>query len=85
MKSASIFRPDRIPSLNRLPQEVGRKQRLCERCNQRTEHILYVVPKKVAIFFYRREHPDNVHATCVECAHSVVLTGEEREQALNRI
>ena len=26
----SVFRPDRLPSLSRLPKEVGREERFCE-------------------------------------------------------
>ena len=75
----SIFRPDRIPSLSRLPKELGREERFCERCGTRTEHILYRVPKKV-VLLYLKEHAENLHATCVVCARSTVLTGEERER-----
>ncbi len=77
----SIFRPDRIPSLSRLPKELGREERLCERCGECTEHILYRVPKKV-VLLYVKEHSENLHATCVVCAKSTVLTGEERERVL---
>ena len=75
----SIFHPDRIPSLSRLPKELGREERFCERCGTRTEHILYRVPKKV-VLLYLKEHAENLHATCVVCARSTVLTGEERER-----
>ena len=74
-----IFRTDRIPSLSRLPKELGREERPCERCGATTEHILYRVPKKV-VFLYLKEHPENLHATCIECAKSTVLTGEERDR-----
>jgi hypothetical protein len=77
----SVFRTDRIPSLSRIPTELGREARLCDRCGRETEHILYRVPKKIT-FFYLRDHPKNLHATCVECAGSTVLTGEERERVL---
>ena len=77
----SIFRADRIPSLSRLPKELGREERLCGRCGVRTEHILYRVPKKV-VLLYVKEHPENLHATCVVCARSTVLTGEERDRVL---
>ena len=77
----SVFRTDRIPSLSRLPKEVGREERFCERCDARTEHILYRVPKKVVIL-YVKEHAENLHATCVVCAKSTVLLGEERERVL---
>jgi hypothetical protein len=77
----SIFRTDRIPSLSRLPKELGREERFCERCGASTEHILYRVPKKV-VLLYLKEHSENLQATCVVCAKSTVLTGEERERAL---
>jgi hypothetical protein len=77
----SIFRADRIPSLSRLPKELGREERRCERCGGRTEHILYRVPKKV-VLLYVNDHPENLHATCVACARSTILTGEERERIL---
>ena len=77
----SIFRTDRIPSLSRLPKELGREERFCERCGGPTEQILYRVPKKV-VLLYLKEHPENLHATCVVCAKSTVLTGEERERVL---
>jgi len=77
----SIFRTDRIPSLSRLPKELGRETRFCERCEAHTEHILYRVPKKMMLL-YLKEHPENLHATCTVCAKSAVLTGEERERVL---
>ena len=77
----SIFHPDRIPSLSRLPKELGREERPCARCGGHTEHILYRVPKKV-VLLYVKEHSENLHATCVVCARSTVLTGEERERLL---
>ena len=77
----SIFHPDRIPTLSRLPKELGREERLCERCGGRTEHILYRVPKKVVIL-YVKDHSENLHATCVVCAKSTILTGEERGRIL---
>jgi hypothetical protein len=73
--------PDRIPSLSRIPRELGREERRCERCGERTEHILYRVPKKV-LFVYVKNHAGNVHATCGTCARSTVLAGEERERVL---
>jgi hypothetical protein len=73
----SIFHTDRIPSLSRLPKELGREERACARCAGRTEHILYRVPKKV-VLLYVKDHPENLHATCVVCARSTILTGEER-------
>jgi hypothetical protein len=75
----NIFHPDRIPSLSRLPKELGREERGCERCGERTEHILYRVPKKV-VLLYVNDHAENLHATCVVCAKSTILTGEERER-----
>ena len=81
MSILSIFRADRIPSLSRLPKELGREERPCVRCGGHTEHILYRVPKKV-VLLYVKEHSENLHATCVVCARSTVLTGEERERVL---
>jgi hypothetical protein len=80
----SIFRTDRIPSLSRLPRELGREERPCERCGANTEHILYRVPKKV-VFVYLKDHPENLHATCVQCAKSTILTGEERERVFGSL
>ncbi len=80
----SIFRPDRIPSLSRLPKELGREKRFCESCGEATVHILYRVPKKV-ILLYIKDHPENLHATCIKCARSIVLTGEERERTLSSL
>ena len=77
----SIFRTDKIPSLSRIPKELGREERFCERCGTRTEHIFYLVPKKV-LMLYVKDHPENVHATCLVCARSTVLTGEDRERIL---
>ncbi len=74
--------PERLPSLSRIPKELGREERCCERCETRTDHILYRVPKKM-IFFYVKNHAGNIHATCIRCARSTVLTGEERERALS--
>jgi hypothetical protein len=81
MSYASIFRPERLPSLSRLPKELGREERFCERCGKRTEHILYQVPKKVMLV-YVKDHPESLHATCIACAKSTVLTGEERERVI---
>lgn len=78
----SVFRPERLPSLSRLPKELGREERFCARCGETTVHILYRVPKKV-ILLYVRDHPENLHATCIRCARSTVLTGEERERTLS--
>ena len=84
MSTHEVFRTDRIPSLSRLPKELGREERLCERCGVRTEHILYRVPKKV-VLVYVKEHPANLHATCVVCARSTVLSGEDRERTLSSL
>ena len=79
--TVGVFRTDRIPSLSRIPAELGREGRPCDRCGHGTEHILYRVPKKLG-FFYLKDHPNNVQATCVECARSTVLNGEDRERVL---
>jgi hypothetical protein len=84
VSASNIFRTDRIPSLSRIPKELGREERFCERCAARTEHILYRVPKKV-VLIYVKEHSENLHATCVVCARSTVLTGEERERILSSL
>ena len=84
MSASGVFRIDRIPSLSRIPRELGREERFCERCGARTEHILYLVPKKV-VLVYVRDHPENLHATCVVCALSTVLGGEERERILSSL
>ena len=83
MSILSIFRTDRIPSLSRLPKELGREKRSCARCGGRTVHILYRVPKKV-VLLYVKDHPENLHATCVACARSTILSGEERDRILAR-
>src|SRR5215210_3831653 len=77
-----VFRPGRLPSLSRLPKELGREERYCEPCGKETVHILYLLPKKW-LFVYVKDHPENVHATCIECARSTVLSGEERDRALS--
>ncbi len=84
MSISNVFGADRIPSLSRLPKELGREERFCERCEAQTEHILYRVPKKV-VLVYVKEHRENLHATCVVCARSTVLTGEERERVLSSL
>jgi hypothetical protein len=84
MSASNVFRTDRVPSLSRIPKELGREDRLCERCEARREHILYRVPKKV-VLVYVKEHPENLHATCVACARSTILTGEERERILSSL
>ena len=83
MSATYIFRPEKLPSLSRIPKEMGREERFCERCRTRTEHILYRVPKRVAVFFYVKDYPENLHATCVACARSTVLSAEERERVLS--
>ena len=80
--SKSVFRPDKLPSLSRLPKELGRESRSCEACAKTTTHILYRVPRKV-VFLYVKDHPENVHATCIECARSEILTGKDRDRALS--
>ncbi len=80
----SVFRPERLPSLSRLPKELGREERFCAGCRAVTVHILYQVPKKVFLV-YLKDHPENLHATCIECARSAVLTGEERERTLSSL
>jgi hypothetical protein len=37
------------------------------------------------VLLYVKEHPENLHATCVSCARSTVLTGEERERILSSL
>ncbi len=82
MSALGVFRTDRIPSLSRIPKELGREKRFCERCGARTEHILYLVPKKIMLV-YVKDHPENLHATCIACARSTVLAGAERDQILS--
>lgn len=84
MANTRIFRTDRIPSLSRIPKELGREERYCERCETRKQHIFYRVPKKVLVV-YVKDHKDNLHATCIICARSTVLTGEERERVLETL
>jgi hypothetical protein len=84
MSTLNVFSTDRIPSLSRIPKELGREERFCERCGTRCEHILYRVPKKV-VLVYVKEHPENLHATCVVCARSTILTGEDRERILSSL
>ena len=82
MSTNGIFHTEKIPGLSRLPKELGREERLCERCGAHTEHIFYRVPKK-AFLIYIKDHPNSLHATCIACAKSIVLTGEERERVLS--
>ena len=84
MYIGQIFRPEKIPGLSRLPTELGRKERFCDHCGTHGEHILYRVPKKFVVV-YLKDHQKNLHATCLSCAHSTVLTGPEREQALSSL
>ena len=84
MTHARIFRTEKIPSLSRLPKELGREDRFCERCKRLTEHILYRVPKKV-ILVYVKDHEKNLHATCISCAKSEVLAGEDRKRTLSSL
>jgi hypothetical protein len=84
IQHVNVFRPQRLPSLNRLPTELGREERLCAGCDETTVHILYRVPKKV-VLLYVQDHPENLHATCINCARSTVLTGEERERTLSSL
>lgn len=76
------LRRDGLPTLSRVPTELGREQRRCERCGAVTEHIIYRVPKRVVVV-YVKNHRNNVQATCKVCARSTVLTGEERDRALS--
>jgi hypothetical protein len=84
VSASNVFHPERIPSLSRIPKELGRDERHCEHCGSRTEHILYRVPKKVVVV-YVKEHPENLHATCIVCARSTILRGEERERILSSL
>ena len=84
MASTRIFRTEKIPSLSRLPKELGREDRFCDRCEVQTEHILYRVPKKF-VLVYLRDHDKNLHATCISCAKSEVLVGEDRERVLSSL
>jgi hypothetical protein len=84
MAVTRIFRTEKIPSFSRLPKELGREDRFCGRCEVQTEHILYRVPKKFMLI-YLKDHDKNLHATCISCARSEVLTGEDRERALSSL
>lgn len=79
--SRQAIRRDGLPSLSRVPSELGREELYCERCAATTEHIVYRVPKKV-VLVYVKNHENNVQATCKECARSVVLSGKDRERHL---
>jgi hypothetical protein len=76
------LRRDGLPTLSRVPTELGREERRCERCDAATEHIIYRVPKRVLVV-YVKNHENNVQATCKVCARSTVLTGSERDRALS--
>ena len=82
-QSTGATRKDGLPTLSRMPEEIGRERRYCERCAAETEHIVYRVPKKVLVLYFKN-HGKNVHATCKECAGSTILSGEDRERALKR-
>ncbi len=84
MSMSGIFRPEKIPGLSRIPKELGREERFCGRCGRQTEHILYRVPKKV-VLIYVKDHPESLHATCMVCARSEILTGEERERVFSSL
>lgn len=81
MAGVRIFRPERIPSLSRIPKELLRRNRLCERCGRETEHIVYRVPKRV-LFLYIKEHAESLQESCAVCARSSVITGRDREELL---
>ncbi|WP_119069066.1 hypothetical protein [Rubrobacter indicoceani] len=82
MEPQGVFRTERIPSLSRIPKEVGRERRSCELCGVTGEHIYYLVPRKVA-FLYFKHHSKNLHATCLSCGGSTVVTGPERDHILS--
>ncbi|MGB3684189.1 MAG: hypothetical protein WA990_17050 [Rubrobacteraceae bacterium] len=84
MSRTNIFRTEKIPSLSRLPKELGREDRFCDHCGTQGEHILYRVPKKL-VLVYIKDHQKNLHATCLSCAHSTVVTGPERERLLSSL
>ena len=84
MSIKQIFRPEKIPGLSRLPTELGRQERFCDHCGTHGENILYRVPKKV-VLVYVKDHEKNLHATCLFCAHSTVITGSEKERVLSSL
>ena len=84
MPDTRIFRTDKIPSLSRIPTELGREERFCDYCETQGMHILYRVPKKF-VLVYVKDHGKNLHATCLSCAHSTVITGPERERVLSSL
>ncbi|CAN5532519.1 hypothetical protein BH24ACT22_BH24ACT22_10690 [soil metagenome] len=84
MPVGQIFRPEKIPGLSRLPTELGRQDRFCDHCGTQGEHILYRVPKKFVVV-YLKEHENNLHATCMSCALSTIITGPEKEQVLSSL
>ncbi|QYJ17014.1 hypothetical protein Rxycam_02851 [Rubrobacter xylanophilus DSM 9941] len=79
-----IFRPERIPGLSRIPKELLRRERFCERCGRETEHIVYRVPKRV-LFLYVKEHAESLQESCVTCARSAVIRDREREELLSEL
>ncbi|CAN5579912.1 hypothetical protein BH24ACT22_BH24ACT22_14420 [soil metagenome] len=83
-RANSVFRP-RLPGTDNMPKELSREDRHCERCGEPRTHILYEVPKKVALVYYVRKHDENLQATCLKCARSTVLRGEERERVLDSL
>ncbi|MGB3632739.1 MAG: hypothetical protein WA982_01725 [Rubrobacteraceae bacterium] len=84
MLVVQIFRPEKIPTLSRLPTELCRRDRFCDHCGTQGEHILYRVPKKF-VLVYLKNHDKNLHATCLSCAHSTVITGPEKKQTLSSL
>lgn len=84
MSTRRVFSPEKIPSLSRIPKELGRQERFCDHCGTQGVHILYRVPKKFVIV-YLKAHGKNLHATCLSCAHSTVITGPERERVLSEL
>lgn len=79
-----IFRPERIPGLSRIPKELLRRERFCERCGRETEHIVYRVPKRV-LFLYVKEHAESLQESCAACARSAVIKGRDREEILSEL
>jgi hypothetical protein len=37
------------------------------------------------VVVYFKDHQKNLHATCLSCAHSTVITGPERERVLTSL
>lgn len=84
MLDTRIFRTDKIPGLSRIPTELGREERFCDHCGTHGMQILYRVPRKFVVV-YVKDHKRNLHATCLSCAHSTVITGPERERILSSL